>query len=97
LNITTDTSSPQVLRLRLTNLPGWHASIDGKPLKLDSFAGVMLQARIPAGRHQIELHYWPDSFTVGLILAACSAGGLLVAAVVAVVRRKRAVDTGQPL
>jgi hypothetical protein len=96
-NITTDVSSPQLLRLRLTNLPGWHASIDGEPLKLDSFAGVMLQARVPPGRHQIELHYWPESFTAGLILAACSAAGLLVAGALAAFRRKKPIDTGQPM
>ena len=74
LNITTSSSRDQVLRLRLTDEPGWHATIDGRPLQLEPFAGVMFQARIPAGHHVIELHYWPTLFTVGLIVAgsACS-------------------------
>ena len=42
-------TKPQVLRLRLTDVPGWHATIDGKALPLQPFAGVMLQARVPAG------------------------------------------------
>ena len=72
----TDASTPQVLRLRLTDVPGWHASIDGRPLPLERFAGVMLQARIPQGRHTVQLTYWPTSFTEGIILAVVAALGL---------------------
>jgi hypothetical protein len=69
LSITTSSRIDQVLRLRLTDEPGWHATIDGRPLQLEPFAGVMFQARIPSGHHVIELHYWPTLFTVGLIVA----------------------------
>jgi hypothetical protein len=69
----TSSGSPQALRLHLTDVPGWHASIDGKPLALEQYAGMMLQARIPAGDHTIALHYWPATFTYGIVLALCSA------------------------
>jgi hypothetical protein len=69
LSIVTSSRSDQVLRLRMTDEPGWHATIDGRPLQLEPFADVMIQARIPAGRHLIELHYWPTLFSVGLIVA----------------------------
>ena len=72
MSVMMDISSPQVVRLRLTNVPGWHASIDGRALSLRPFSGVMLQARVPPGRHTIELHYWPTAFTLGIILAAAS-------------------------
>ena len=65
-----------MLRLRLTDVPGWHASIDGRPVPLQSFAGVMLQIEVPAGRHTIELYYWPATFTAGLVLAGCAVVGL---------------------
>jgi len=55
--------------------------MDGKPLALHSFAGVMLEARIPPGRDRVELWYWPDALTVGLVLALCT-GAVLVAATV---------------
>ncbi len=76
----TSSTTPQVLRLRLTDLPGWHASIDNRPLALHRFSGIMLQARIPAGRHTVVLTYWPEDFTVGIILAGCAAAGLVIAA-----------------
>ncbi len=92
----TDASSPQVLRLRLTDVPGWHATLDGHPLALQTYSGVMLQARVPPGRHQVVVRYWPSSFTVGLVLAACSAVALLSAILVERARRRRGLpaDSG---
>jgi hypothetical protein len=87
--IVTDSATPQLLRLRLSDVPGWHASIDGRPLELSTFSGVMLQARVPGGRHVVELHYWPDTFTVGLVLAACSLLGFLGAYTVTQVQRRK--------
>lgn len=91
--ISTDARSWQVLRLRLTDVPGWSATIDGKPLTILRFSKVMLQARIPPGRHLVELNYWPTAFTVGIALAACSVIGLLAAGVIAATglrKRRRA-------
>ena len=87
--LVTRSATLQVLRLRLTDFPGWHASIDGKPLTLESYAGVMLQARIPAGRHLVELHYWPTTFSVGIILCVLAVAGLATALVLDGVRRQR--------
>lgn len=87
--IETSATTPQVLRLRLSDVPGWHASIDGKPLPLQEFAGVMLQARIPAGRHNIELHYWPSTLTYGIILAVMSALALVAAILADSMRKNR--------
>lgn len=79
--MTTESTAPQAFRLRVTNVPGWHATIDGKPLTLEPYADVMLQARIPAGRHVVELDYWPTTFTLGIVIAALSALFLVVAVV----------------
>jgi hypothetical protein len=68
--VVTSATTPQVLRLRLTDVPGWHATIDGQPLALRRFNSSMLQAIIPAGKHTVELHYWPEAFTAGLLIAA---------------------------
>jgi hypothetical protein len=88
-DVVTDAPSPLVLRLRLSAVPGWHASVDGRPLALNTFAGTMLEARVPAGRHHIELHYWPDTFDTGLVLAVAALVTLLVAVVTSRVRRPK--------
>ena len=92
--VVTHASGPQVLRLRLTDVPGWHATIDGRPLTLIRYNRVMLQARIPAGLHTIELHYWPDSFTAGLVIALVTVAAL---AVVPVLLRRRRRASGPPV
>lgn len=87
--LTTDASTPQVLRLHLTDAVGWKATIDGKPLKLTDFGGVMLQADVPAGTHHIVLHYWPTRFTIGLVLAFISLVALVVGLLWPRIRRRR--------
>ena len=76
--LVTRATTPQVLRLRLTDLPGWQATIDGRPLRLSTFDNVMLQARIPPGRHTIVVQYWPDTFTAGIVAAGLAVLALLV-------------------
>jgi hypothetical protein len=93
----TDSATPRVLRLRLTDVTGWHASIDGKPLQLRPYSGIMLQAVVPAGRHAIDLHYWPSAFSVGIVLAVCSVLGFVAALVYVVVTgRERRRDDASP-
>lgn len=84
-----DDSVPSVLRLHLTDVPGWHATIDGKPLGLERYAGIMLQARVPAGRHVVSLTYWPESFSFGIFIACVAALCLAVALVFSELRRRR--------
>ena len=91
---TPKSAGPSVLRLRLTDVPGWHATLDGHPLALGRFAGVMLQARIPAGRHTVDVTYWPAAFTVGLLLALVAILGFVGGALVIVVRRRRQASRG---
>lgn len=87
--LVTNTATPQVLRLRLTDVPGWHASIDGRPVPLRRFAGVMLQVDVPSGHHTVELNYWPSTFTLGIAVAACAGAGLLASFAFAWVRGRR--------
>jgi hypothetical protein len=75
--LVTHGSSPQVLRLRLTDVPGWHASIDGKPLKLTRYDRIMFQAKVPSGTHLVELHYWPDALNAGIVIFGTTAVALL--------------------
>lgn len=95
VRMVTTSSSPQVLRLRVASLPGWHATIDGRPLTLSPYLSMMFQAHIPPGRHVIELTYWPKRFTEGIVLAALAVIGLAIAGLVAWRRSVAAPVTGE--
>ncbi len=98
--LATDEQRPGVLRLHLFAAPGWHATLDGKPLSLETFSGFMLQASIPAGRHTVVVRYLPETFVAGGVLALCGVSGLVAAIVVARIRRRPATEiragTGSP-
>ncbi len=87
--LTTNSARAGVLRLRLTDVPGWHATIDGRPLELHSFLGIMFQARIPAGHHVIQLRYWPKAFSVGLLLAGAGVASLAAFPLVTALHTRR--------
>ena len=93
--VVTNSPRPGVLRIHLTDVPGWHATIDGRSLALQRYAGIMLQGRIPPGPHIIVLRYWPSAFTDGLILALCS-GVCLAVALAWSARHRRVLDRRQP-
>ena len=76
--VITTASHAQNLRLRLTDVPGWHATLDGRPLGLRPYGDIMLQATVPAGHHVVTVRYLPTSFLYGLILAAIGVLGSVV-------------------
>ncbi|HEY5025164.1 MAG TPA: YfhO family protein [Acidimicrobiales bacterium] len=89
VRLVTDATGTRLLRLRVTALPGWHATIDGHELPLEHWAaGAMLEARVPAGHHVIELQYWPGLFSAGLAVAVVILVGFAGALAFAVVRRR---------
>jgi hypothetical protein len=93
--LSTDAAGASVLRLHLADVPGWHATVDGHGLALQSFSGSMIQARVPGGRHVVVLRYWPSTFTAGLVLGLLSLAGLLGGVVVETrIRRRRRRSLG---
>jgi Bacterial membrane protein YfhO len=80
--VVTTSSTPQVLRIRIASVPGWHATIDGQPLALFPYLSMMFEAYVPPGHHVIELTYWPKQFSEGIVLAGLAVAGLAVAGVV---------------
>jgi uncharacterized membrane protein YfhO len=85
----THSNTDSVLRLRLTDVPGWHATIDGKQTTLHVFARTMLQVRVPPGRHVVELQYWPETFSEGIVLALGAALSLTVLLILSRIRSRR--------
>ncbi len=96
LRLVTGSPVAGTLRIHLTDVPGWRATIDGRPLALRHPSVFTLEARIPPGRHRIELRYWPRTFTVGLVLALVAALGLLGALGVDRLARRRRTRRGRP-
>jgi hypothetical protein len=76
-----DTPARGALRVHLTAVPGWHATIDGRPAPLARVTGATMEVAVPAGRHVVELRYWPATFSIGIGLAIAAVVVLLGAAV----------------
>jgi hypothetical protein len=78
-----------LLELRISNVPGWQAEIDGRPLHLVPFDNAMLEANVPSGHYVVTLRYWPKAFSIGLALAATAVLILACALIVAALRIRR--------
>ncbi|MGB9112857.1 MAG: YfhO family protein, partial [Acidimicrobiales bacterium] len=66
-----DVPETSTLFLHLTYFSGWHVTANGHPLKVTPFEG-MFEVRVPAGSTMVTAHYWPRTFTEGIVLAAVS-------------------------
>jgi uncharacterized membrane protein YfhO len=64
--------------------PGWHATVDGRPVRIDRVDYLLRGVPVPAGNHRVEFSYDPASFRIGwfvslvviLILAAMTVFGV---------------------
>lgn len=95
-HVTVDARRRSLLLLRVTSVPGWQATIDGKRLQLHTFGTVMLAATVPAGRHVVVMRYWPRLWSAGLILALLAAGALVISLAVAAIQKRRTRAAAAP-
>ncbi|MBR1688045.1 MAG: YfhO family protein [Prevotella sp.] len=58
--------------------PGWEATIDGQPAELGRVDYVLRALRVPAGRHEVVLSFFPKSVERTELVAYCSYGVLLL-------------------
>jgi hypothetical protein len=63
-----EVSCPQHCYLVLADLflPGWQATLDGRPAEIHRTDAVVRGIFVPAGSHQIEFRYRPRSIVIGL-------------------------------
>ena len=93
VRIEAESAEDGVLVVNDTWLPGWEASVDGRPVPLLR-ADVLVRAIAwPAGRHLLELRYAPGELRVGLALSAL--GALILAGVSAWWMRARFARDGR--
>ena len=78
--------------------PGWRAYLDGKPVEHGRADYVLRAMQVPAGRHQVEFVFDPQSLHTTERIAYTAFGLLLAGAVIAVgaaVRKKRIQENCQ--
>ena len=67
-----------VLYIKITNVPGWHAVINGKSVALQKSAGDLMQILLPSGQDHVTLTYNPSSLDLGYYLALVALIALLL-------------------
>jgi hypothetical protein len=80
VTIDVEASSPGYLVLVEAFHPGWTAAVDGEPAPLLEANLLFRAVRVPAGRHSVEMRYWPLALDAGLALAGLAAAALIAAA-----------------
>jgi uncharacterized membrane protein YfhO len=63
-----ETSDEQVLLVRESWAPGWEAFVDGQSTPVYPAAGLFFALRVPAGAHDVTLHFRPPGLMVGMAL-----------------------------
>lgn len=81
---------PGILVVSQADVPGWRASIDGRPSGLYRAYGLVQALVVPSGDHDVALEYRPASFAIGgRISLATSVVMLLGGACLGLTRRRR--------
>ena len=67
--------------------PGWKATVDGQPAKIERVNYLMRGVVVPPGTHRVEMRYEPSSWRLGWIVSLVSLL-VLIGLVVAGIRRR---------
>jgi hypothetical protein len=78
------------------SFPGWEATIDGRPVRLDRVNYLFRGVTIPAGAHRVEMRYRPASWRAGWIVSAVALAVLALLAALGVRARRRRSDGPSP-
>ncbi|MDP6349966.1 MAG: YfhO family protein, partial [Chloroflexota bacterium] len=76
-----DAGGSGVLVLNQSALPGWAASVDGRPVDLLTANRLVLAVPVPAGASQVEFSYSPPGYEAGIVFSLIGLGLLLVTGV----------------
>ena len=79
-----DADAETVVGTSIPAWPGWKAALDGRAISLLGYNHAFVGVRVPAGRHRVALHYFPDSVRLGLWIS----GATLAAAAALLLRRR---------
>jgi membrane protein YfhO len=72
LLVRAEASAPSLVMVAEHFDPGWRATVDGKPADVLQADLAAMAVAIPAGRHEVKLHFVPHLLWLGLLLCgAC--------------------------
>jgi hypothetical protein len=77
-DIEVEADAPSLVVIAQSHYHRWRASLDGAPVKLLRANHAFQAVLVPAGKHQLKLHYHDSMFRVGLAVSVLALGGLLV-------------------
>ena len=63
---------------------GWHATVDGQPVKLIRADWTFRAALLPAGEHEVVMTFLPDSYKQGALVSSITSIGLLLLLLVSI-------------
>ncbi len=83
-----DAGGPGVLVLNQSALPGWAATVDGRPVDLLTANRLMLAVPVPAGASRVEFSYSPPGYRAGIAISLLGLGALLLTGIAVVALRR---------
>ena len=89
ITIQTETEDPALLILTEAYYPGWQATIDGNPTAIDQANAYFQAVFVPAGEHEIEFVFEPDSFRYGRMITFIGLGIVLLLTIVLFILYRR--------
>jgi hypothetical protein len=81
VTVAVQSNSSGVLVLNDTFYPGWSATIDGIETPIHRANYLFRGVQITKGNHEIKFHYFPLSFSIGLLLLALGTGAAFASVV----------------
>ena len=89
--IQTEAPAPSLVVIPQTYYPAWKARIDGQPARIWRANYAFQAVQVPAGRHELQLHYEDRPFLTGVVLSALGLAGCLGLWLMACSRRNGAL------
>jgi hypothetical protein len=69
--------------------PGWEATVDGSPATIRQVDGLFRGVFLPAGAHEVEFHFRPGSFRLGVIGSLAGLAFVIIAGIVLAIGTRR--------
>ncbi len=93
LSLVIEAQAPAVVVTSIPGWKGWKLTLDGRATDWIYVNHAFVGLRVPAGRHEADLSYWPDGFVYGGLASAAS---LVICLVLALRRGPRAPKEQAP-